>query len=423
MVEQAEARFTGRTEKQGIGSIFTRSKQSTLTGFCSHARCAQQVYVSEVKKQVDAAIQLSRGMEVCEVGDDLLIVSEHGHNSSVNLAERTCSSDKIPQLNQMPCPHFIAAALHQSELDSRAHAQRFPATSVFVPRPLWQRAVGNCFHVSTWVQEYRSRIIPVMEDTLRKDGTTLPSALLPVKKGRPALKRIRSLGEEGTAGRSAAVRQRKRSYGAIAEDSSDVFNQPVTTTSIPRMSAPFTDVDGAPILRRPLLPPAPSSASYAAAPSSASYAAAASAEAGAAATAGLAAGSGGRTARFACTQCQKGFTSHKGLLYHHTMNVCTRRPRREAEATAGVPAPSSTASSAAAPAVVVNGAAPAAGLAAPAAGLTAPATAGVPAPSSTASSAAAPAVVVNEAAPAAGLAAPATAARSSVRLRSQQAKK
>ena len=44
--------------------------------------------------------------------------------------------------------------------------------------------------------------------------------------------------------------------------------------------------------------------------------------------------------------------------------------------------------------------------AAPAAGLTAPATAVVPAPSSTASSAAAPAVVVNEAAPAAGLAAP-----------------
>ena len=95
-----------------------------------------------------------------------------------------------------------------------------------------------------------------------------------------------------------------------------------------------------------------------------------------------AAGSGGRTARFACTQCQKGFTSHKGLMDHHTMNVCTRRPLREAEATAGVPAPSSTASSAAAPAVVVN-----------------------------------------EAAPAAGLAAPATAARSSVRLRSQQAKK
>lgn len=94
-----------------------------------------------------------------------------------------------------------------------------------------------------------------------------------------------------TAGRSAAVRQRKRSYGAIDEDSSDVFNQPVTTTSIPRMSAPFTDVDGAPILRRPLVPSAPSSASYAAAPSSASYAAAASAEAGAAATAGLAAGS------------------------------------------------------------------------------------------------------------------------------------
>ena len=204
-----------------------------------------------------------------------------------------------------------------------------------------------------------------MEDTLRKDGTTLPSALLPVKKGRPALKRIRSLGEEGTAGRSAAVRQRKRSYGAIAEDSSDVFNQPVTTTSIPRMSAPFTDVDGAPILRRPLVPSAPSSVSYAAAPSSASYAAAASAEAGAAATAGLAAGSGGRTARFACTQCQKAFLSHKGLLYHHTMNVCTRRPRREAEAPATAPAHLSAAP-AAAPAVVVNEAAPAAGLAAPA---------------------------------------------------------
>ena len=99
--------------------------------------------------------------------------------------------------------HSLLLTYAQNRGDHKEHRTRTRDVA-FVPRFQVDDAIGGCFSISTWREEYSLRITPVVVTDLVADRRTLPCSAVPKKKGRRRMRRFKSRGEDGFEG--AAIR-------------------------------------------------------------------------------------------------------------------------------------------------------------------------------------------------------------------------
>ena len=228
LTSNAAESFNAKISDERLGSylyVFTSfSDKLAVYFYANHTRMQLVEYEIPVhlKNKREAYIELGRKREITQVGPDLFTVSPLASrakpdksNRVVDLAQRTCSCAKWQEMG-LPCLHAygVLFKLHmENEIEF----------------------ISSKFHYAEMKKAFCHFHKPVDVSNIQADGVT---TLAPVsrKRGRPKLKRIRSMGEYARVGKKKCGRCGKQGhYSTTCFDSSEGSQKRQISCSVCKM--------------------------------------------------------------------------------------------------------------------------------------------------------------------------------------------